>query len=194
MLPGRLQGGPTPDAGMPGHAAGQADRYRDWAADPPAMSVGEATKASMDAVRVATLGEVGGYEVWLVDGTRIRDEIDIDYVGGGNPERYQYIPAGEIWLESTLSPGDYLPIIIHEVYEAHLMALFDMTYEDAHTRANEWEKAIRWSRSTWAGEDPIAVAQELIADKLPDAGREHEEEPESADDMLLSPDAQPILD
>ena len=41
-------------------------------------------------------GEYKGYKVFNVDGNYIRDNIDIDFVGGGNPARYQYVPQGDL--------------------------------------------------------------------------------------------------
>jgi len=93
------------------------------------------------------IGEVGGFKVWLVDGIVIRDKIDIDFTAGGNPSRYGYIPADEIWLEKTgdspFRNFDLAATLIHELVESWVMSNLGWDYDRAHDTASKFEKGFR---------------------------------------------------
>lgn len=85
------------------------------------------------------------YKIYIVDGNYIRNNIDIDFVGGGNPSRYQYVPKGELWVEK-LSDGnknDIDAFIEHEYVECERMKNKGESYDVAHEKASEVEKIIR---------------------------------------------------
>ena len=86
-----------------------------------------------------------GYKVYIVDGNYVRKHIDIDYLGGGNPSRYQYIPEDEFWIEklSDGAPEDILGFIVHEYEECEMMKKQGMDYETAHDKASTAERKIR---------------------------------------------------
>jgi hypothetical protein len=89
-------------------------------------------------VRVSRIADVQGMHAWLVDGVRIRNELDIDFIGGGNPARYAYIPLGEIWIDQCTAPADRGAYLVHEVVECLAMQA-GTEYEVAHARANRIE-------------------------------------------------------
>lgn len=94
-------------------------------------------------LRTAPLGEINGLKIYAVDAETIRNRIDIDFTCGGNTARYGYVPPGEIWVESTMSPTDLAPTIVHEIVESTLMERSGMSYDDAHDAANAYEKTLR---------------------------------------------------
>jgi len=61
------------------------------------------------------------YKIFLVDGEKIRDNIFIDFVEGGNPARYSFIPKNEIWIEYIFSKEDIAATILHEYLECNYM-------------------------------------------------------------------------
>lgn len=98
--------------------------------------------ALMRRIRVRKLGRTAGYTAWIVDGSVIRAEVDIDFAIGGNPARYAYVPENEIWLEWTGDENDVKATFMHEVMEADAMRR-GYSYDESHEWASEGESAIR---------------------------------------------------
>lgn len=119
--------------------------------------------AMLRELRTAPLGEIDGQKIYAVDAETIRNGPDIDFTTGGNPSRYRYVPPGEVWIENTLSPTDMAPTIVHELVEAKLMR-GGMSYDDAHDRANAYEKTLRAQIPdiTTSGRWPGTTAQARI--------------------------------
>lgn len=83
----------------------------------------------------------GRLTAWVVDGNWVRNTHDNDYIGGGNAERWKFIPAGEVWLDNhNLDEG--LIFLLHELHEEPLMAA-GWSYDDAHESAKEVEAVAR---------------------------------------------------
>lgn len=91
----------------------------------------------------AHLGLVRGLMVWSIDGEAVRNLADVDFTTGGNPARYLYVPANEIWVERWLSLNDFTAIVFHEYIEYVFMKDRGMTYETAHDLAVETEMGMR---------------------------------------------------
>lgn len=92
--------------------------------------------------RVKKMKKVGGIQVWLVDGSVIRNHFDVDFTSGGHGYRYLYVPVGEIWIDNALNREDIWPTIAHEFTERHLMER-GLGYNDAHDYAASVEIGIR---------------------------------------------------
>ncbi len=94
--------------------------------------------------RLRLLGRVAGLSVYLVDGERVRDEIDVDFVNGGNEAVYpSYVPPGEIWIDDAQHALDRTATALHELVERDLMLHHGMGYDRAHDAANVRERAFR---------------------------------------------------
>ena len=102
-------------------------------------------KVSADAYSqppyIRLFGHSGDLFAWIVDGQFVRDHIWIDYVMGGNPERYDFIPSGEIWIDND-NEAEAGFILLHELHESTLMS-GGMGYDDAHDAANVKESEAR---------------------------------------------------
>jgi len=96
----------------------------------------------IDDAKDKSLGIIAGMNVFLVNGDFIRTYIDIDYVEGGNPARYTYIPDKEIWVEKILSKIDLYSTIVHEIIEYHLM-MKGNSYDKSHDITNTYEFTFR---------------------------------------------------
>lgn len=94
-------------------------------------------------IRVRKLGRLGRYTVWTVNGERLRNEVDIDWVCGGNGARYGYAPKWELWVDSKLSPLDIMATALHEYVETELMFRKRMSYDRAHDQASATEARFR---------------------------------------------------
>jgi 8-oxo-dGTP pyrophosphatase MutT (NUDIX family)/predicted double-glycine peptidase len=87
--------------------------------------------------------------VYLVNGEDVRNHVDVSFIGGGNSEAYDYVPAGEFWIEDTFSEPDREAFLVHERHEAADMADGD-SYDTAHDAANATEKAFRQEKTAFA--------------------------------------------
>jgi len=89
------------------------------------------------------LGRLGDFDVWLVHGRLVRDEIEVDFTMGGNPLRYPtFVPPWEIWIDAALGSKDVAATIVHELVETYAMRK-GMRYGSAHDVANVAEKDAR---------------------------------------------------
>jgi len=101
----------------------------------------EPGKAEGDGLKKRRVIEMfDGTVVYLVDGEYVRDNLDVDLIGGGHHFAYpSIIPKGEIWLCDV----DPQPIATHEITEMLLMKYCGWSYEHAHEAANSCEAVIR---------------------------------------------------
>jgi hypothetical protein len=99
----------------------------------------------LDRIHVEFLGEYKGYKFWLVDGSYVRDSIEIDFIEGGNPGRYGYVPEDEIWIEKIMAPKDQLSTMVHEFIEMKRMENKHWDYDKAHNYSSNFEEKIRKS-------------------------------------------------
>jgi hypothetical protein len=94
--------------------------------------------------RLRLLGRVTDLSIYLVDGQRVRDEIDVDFVNGGNGAVYpRYVPRDEIWIDDAQHPLDRTATALHELIERDLMLNHGMSYDNAHDAANARERVFR---------------------------------------------------
>lgn len=80
-----------------------------------------------------------GFEIWVVNGSVIRDKLDMEFALGGNPARYQYVPENQIWIENI---PDITEVAIHELTETIFM-LTGLSYDKAHEKASQIEEFFR---------------------------------------------------
>ncbi len=83
-------------------------------------------------------------KIYLVNGTHIRDKIDIDLTMGGHAYVYpNYIPENEIWIDEDMDIEDQYTTIVHEMTERNEMRNKHLSYSKAHEDASEKEKKVR---------------------------------------------------
>jgi hypothetical protein len=84
-----------------------------------------------------------GFDVWVIDGYKVRQHIYKEFLYGGNGQRYCYVPPKEIWIENAISCEEYELTIAHELNERHLMAKFGWTYDKSHDSSLAIEVVMR---------------------------------------------------
>lgn len=99
--------------------------------------------SSLRSPRLRLLGRICGLTIYLVDGEKVRDVLDIDFTMGGNEARYSYVPPGEIWIDNAQHILDRTATALHELVERELMLHHGMSYDTAHDAANARERALR---------------------------------------------------
>jgi hypothetical protein len=88
-------------------------------------------------------GKNGNYNIWIIDGNKVRQKIYKEFLYGGNEQRYVFNPRGEIWIDNAISCEEFDLTVAHELNERHLMAKFGWTYEAAHDSSLSLEQVIR---------------------------------------------------
>jgi hypothetical protein len=88
-----------------------------------------------------------GVDIYLVNGSEMRRNFDIDWMGGHGycmeAGMNAGIPKNEIWLDRTFKGDDLLSILQHELVERNLMKNHGFTYIQAHTIADYVERKFR---------------------------------------------------
>jgi hypothetical protein len=83
-----------------------------------------------------------GLEIFIVDGTYVRDKWDSQFIQGGHKLRYDFVPEGEIWIEASLHYDERPYVIFHECLEIVLMKK-GLDYDQAHDKAKRAENKLR---------------------------------------------------
>lgn len=122
------------------------------------------TPKKVERIKIKTpkkqIGKLGEFKLFLVDGEYVRNNVDIDFVAGGNPARYAYCPENEIWIEEVYDDVDIAATTMHEYHETILMRDHGKDYDKAHAAASKLEKKFR----AWLDKHAEGKSQkELIA-------------------------------
>lgn len=56
--------------------------------------------------KIEKIGKRGDIEIWLVDGTKIRNELDIEFTNFGQKFYQDEIPENEFWIDKEASPDE----------------------------------------------------------------------------------------
>jgi len=89
------------------------------------------------------MGLRDGFDIWIVDGGTVRREIYPEFLFGGNPQRYLFVPRREIWVDNAVAAEEFGYTVAHELRERSLMAHKKISYEDAHRLALDLERSMR---------------------------------------------------
>lgn len=133
------------------------------------------TDEQLAEIRRTSLGPIAGFEVFAVDGERVRNRWDINFVSGGNPARYRYCPERELWVEHNLVATDLCGVVLHEFVETILMIEQRMNYDVAHDHASDAEMVLRHAidaglaRKIRTRRDAVKVAEEWFETRVLEA-------------------------
>lgn len=86
-------------------------------------------------MRRKRVGKLAFYDVWLVDGEVVRDEVDPSFQQGANPGRHVYVPESDLWLEQKLEVRTATAVLIHQAVELRSMRWQGLPYDEAHAVA-----------------------------------------------------------
>lgn len=93
---------------------------------------------NIDQYKKEKIGKRGNIGIWIVDGKKIRDELDIEFTNFGQHYRFSYIPENEFWLDREASPNEKNYFIDHLLVEWKMMKE-GIIYTDAIIAADETE-------------------------------------------------------
>ena len=79
-----------------------------------------------------------GAEVWIVNGRLVRSAFDIDFTAGGHDHVYEFVPRGEVWIDSDIQEKERGFVLLHELHERNRMAE-GVPYSKAHNESSRLE-------------------------------------------------------
>jgi hypothetical protein len=79
-----------------------------------------------------------GVSIWIVNGRLVRSAFDIDYTEGGHDHVYEFIPAGEVWIDDAIQEKERGFVLLHELHERNRMAT-GWPYSKAHAESSRLE-------------------------------------------------------
>ncbi len=94
----------------------------------------------LSQILIQPIGTCAGLEFWLVNEKRAQDLCYVNFVEGGNPAVYAFVPAGQGWIGDQVAPEERDFIKLHEADEYSWMHRAGMSYTEAHREAShvEW--------------------------------------------------------
>lgn len=88
------------------------------------------------------LGERDGYHIWLVDGEKIRKELDENFVEYDSHYHLPFIPKDEFWIDDTTIPEERNYFIDHLLKEIEYLER-GLSADEATRKADRFEKKER---------------------------------------------------
>ena len=92
----------------------------------------------LEKYKIKKIGKRGDFDIFVVDGQKIRDELDIEFTNFGQHYRFDYIPLYEFWLDAEGEENERNYFIDHLLVEWKAMNE-GLTYEDALSMGREEE-------------------------------------------------------
>lgn len=89
------------------------------------------------------LNDTVGMQIWVVDGSAVRREIFAEFLYGGNPAPYLFVPQNEIWIDNDISAEEFKYTLAHELNEYKLMMEKGLSYSAAHDSSLSLERSMR---------------------------------------------------
>jgi hypothetical protein len=97
---------------------------------------------SLKPAYIKKVDERGDIQVWMVDGSYIRGNIDEEFTDFGQHYRFSYIPVNEFWIDREAESDELLFFVDHLLVEHRLMA-DGVPYGEALIRADLQERKER---------------------------------------------------
>lgn len=79
-----------------------------------------------------------GAKVWIVNGRLVRSVFDIDFTAGGHDHVYEFVPQGEVWIDSDIEEKERGFVLLHELHERNSMTE-GVPYSKAHNESSRLE-------------------------------------------------------
>ena len=79
-----------------------------------------------------------GVSVWVVNGRLVRSVFDIDFTAGGHDHVYEFVPAGEVWIDNDIQEKERGFVLLHELHERNRMGA-GIPYSQAHAESSRIE-------------------------------------------------------
>jgi hypothetical protein len=91
---------------------------------------------------IRKLGKFLGFDVMIVDGKYIRDNMDEEFANFGQPLDFKFIPKNELWIDKEHS-GNESRFFIANMLAQHRMMAKGKSFDNARIYANKIERKMR---------------------------------------------------
>lgn len=61
---------------------------------------------NIEKAYIKKFSDISGFEVWIVNGKYIRDNIDEEFTNYGEHYNFKFIPKNELWIDRERNPGE----------------------------------------------------------------------------------------
>lgn len=97
----------------------------------------------MDKPHLKFYGEFSGFNVFIVDGKYIRENINGEFTNFGYSHRFKFIPKNELWIDLEHGGTEEAPYYINSMLTIIRLLLQGKSYEEAVKKADALEKRER---------------------------------------------------
>jgi hypothetical protein len=99
-------------------------------------------KVDIKKAYIKKISEIHGFNVWIVNGEYIRDELDEEFTNFGGNYNFKFIPKDEFWIDKERNPGEE-NYFIESMIVMNRLILKGMRYNDALEIADRIERRER---------------------------------------------------
>lgn len=99
-----------------------------------------ARSAKPDGIFKKLISTFDMLNIFIVNGKEVKEKLDMDFTEGSNGQARSYVPKNEIWLDAHYDTSILTSVLLHELIEYYLMSTFNVSYDTAHSFANNVEK------------------------------------------------------
>lgn len=92
----------------------------------------------MYSFQIKKLGTISGVDIYVVDATKIRKTVNIDFTNWGSNEFQEYVPKNQIWIDSVINADEIQFFVQHALNVKKDMAS-GSSLENASINANKKE-------------------------------------------------------
>jgi len=99
-------------------------------------------KKSIEKAYIKKFSYISGFNVWIVDGEYIRNNIDEEFTNCGQHYKFKFIPKKEFWIDRERNPGEEKYFIESMLVMNRLMSR-GISHKEAMKRADKIERRER---------------------------------------------------
>ncbi len=108
---------------------------------------------------------ISNFNVWIVDGTYIRNNMDEEFTNYGQHYRFSFIPENEFWIDREREPGEEKYFIDSMLVMNRLMAN-GMSHDEAVKKAEAAERKERAKSRLMRKEVEIRKNEDKLMDSI----------------------------
>jgi hypothetical protein len=110
---------------------------------------------------IKKFGKISNFNVWIVDGKYVRDNIDEEFTNYGQHSRFNFVPMNEFWIDRERKPGEEKYYIDSMLVMNRLMSK-GVPHDEAVKKADEVERRERAKSSLMKKEIEVKKQEEKL--------------------------------
>ncbi len=101
------------------------------------------TTKQLKKIHIKKYKKVKNFQVWIVNGKYIRDNIDEEFVNFGHHCSYNFVPENEFWIDKEYGKGDDKKFYVEHMLIEHSLISNGEKYDKALEKADRIERGER---------------------------------------------------